>query len=80
MPKATCLVNDMKKEYIIIYEYTASNVGRYLAALELRRQWNLSTDHIFVRLIYDNESYKNVSGYMPLATGGEIIHEYLRQV
>jgi hypothetical protein len=43
-------------------------------ALELRRQWNLSTDHIFVRLIYDNESYKNVSGFVPLETGGEIIH------
>lgn len=78
MPKATCLVNDTKKEYIIIYEYTASNVGIYLAMLEHCRAWNLSADNIFVRLIYDNESYKNVTDYLPPSTGGEIIHEYLR--
>jgi hypothetical protein len=76
MPKATCLVNDTKKEYIIIYEYSAENVGRCLANLELCRRWNLSADNIFVRLIYDNESYKNVTGYLPPSTGGEIIHEY----
>ena len=77
MPKATCLVNDTKKEYIIIYEYNAGVVGNYLAALELRRQWNLSADNIFVRLIYDNESYTNVSGSLPADTGGEVIHELI---
>jgi hypothetical protein len=79
MPKATCLVNDTKKEYVIIYEYNVGIVGNYLEMLEIYRAWNLSSDNIFVRLIYDNEYYINVTAYLPPSNGGEIIYEYLHQ-
>ena len=77
MPLATCLVNERKKEYCVIYEYTSDLVGSYLGNLEKCRHWNLRYDEIYVEL-YRERGFANVTQAIPKSNaGGEIIHEYL---
>lgn len=76
MPLATCIVNDNKKEYCVIYTYTPDLVGEYLRNLEKYKKWDLRQDTIYVQL-YKEQGFTNVSQEIPKSnTGGEIIHEY----
>jgi hypothetical protein len=77
MPLATCLINDNKKEYCVIYTYTSDLIGVYLTELEKHKHWNLRHDEIYVQQ-KKHAGYIDVSQHIPKSSnGGEIIHEYL---
>lgn len=77
MPLATCLVNDNKRQYCVIYTYTPELIGSYLGNLEKYKNWNLRSDTIYVQL-YKEQGFTNVTDEISKSnTGGEIIHEYL---
>jgi len=79
MPLATCLVNEPKKQYCVIYGYTSDLIGTYLTALEKYKHWNLRHDEIYVEL-YKERGFTNVTQEILISnTGGEIIYEYLNQ-
>lgn len=79
MPLATCLVNEPKKEYCVIYTYTSDLIGTYLTALEKYKHWDLRHDEIYVEL-YKERGFTNVTQHILISNaGGEIIHEYLNQ-
>jgi hypothetical protein len=77
MPSATCLINDNKKEYCVIYTYTPDLIGSYLIELEKYKYWNLQHDIIYVQQ-KKHAGYIDVGQSIPKSNnGGEIIHEYL---
>ncbi len=77
MPLATCLINDNKKEYCVIYTYTSDLIGAYLTELEKHKHWNLQHDIIYVQQ-KKHAGYIDVGQSIPKSSnGGEIIHEYL---
>ena len=73
MPEPTCLINDNRREYVIIGSLDIC--GLYLSKLEISNKWDLRRDNIFVMLTRFT-NYNRV--FCTIDEGGGLIeHELL---
>ena len=72
----TLLVNETKKQYVIIGCDYPAKTGFYMLRLEKLAKWNIVDDDISIRGVYKLDGYfhAKIDIYGDLG-GGEIIHE-----